>query len=43
MGYDKRDNFPFFIVCMPDLSGNIPAYAFMSQFNLNFLEYLNAH
>ena len=24
--YDKRDNYPFVIDRMPDLSGNIPAY-----------------
>ena len=23
--YDKTDNYPFFIVCIPDLSGKIPA------------------
>ena len=26
--FDKRDNFPFFIVRMPDLSGNIPSHVF---------------
>ena len=26
--YDKRDNFPFEIVRMPDLSGNIPSHVF---------------
>jgi len=26
--YDKRDAFPFFIVRMPDLSGNIPSHIF---------------
>ena len=34
--FDKRDNFPFFIVRMPDLSGNIPSHVFygsvMSEF-----------
>jgi len=26
--FDKRDTFPFFIVRMPDLSGNIPGHIF---------------
>ena len=26
--YDKRDTFPFFIVRMPDLTGNIPSSMF---------------
>ena len=26
--FDKRDNFPFYIVRMPDLSGNIPLHIF---------------
>ena len=26
--FDKRDNFPFFIVRMPDLNGNIPSHIF---------------
>ena len=30
--YDKRDKYSFFIVCIPDLSGNISAYVFMVQF-----------
>ena len=34
--FDKRDNFPFFIVRMPDLGGNIPSHVFygsvMSEF-----------
>ena len=37
--FDKRDNFPFFIVRMPDLSGNIPSHVFygsvMSEFFAN--------
>ena len=32
--YDKRDKYSFFIVCIPDLSGNISAYVFMVQFYL---------
>ena len=24
--YNKRDEFPFFVVCMPDRSSNIPSY-----------------
>ena len=34
--FDKRDNFPFFIIRMPDLTGNIPSHIFygsvMSEF-----------
>ena len=26
--YDKRDDYPFFIIRMPDLRGNIPSYIF---------------
>ena len=26
--YDKRDEFPIFVVCMPDRSSNIPSYIF---------------
>ena len=26
--YDKRDDFPLFIICMPDLCGNIPNHVF---------------
>ena len=26
--YDKRDDFPFFVVRMPDRSSNIPSYIF---------------
>ena len=36
--YDKRNSYPFFIICIPDLSGSIPAYFFMGQFYLSFLE-----
>ena len=27
--YDKRHSYSFFIVCIQDLSGNIPAYVFI--------------
>ena len=30
--FDKRDNFPFFIVRMPDLNGNIPSHVFYGSF-----------
>ena len=37
--YDKRDNYPFFIVRMPGLSGNIPTYviygSILSEFRNN--------
>ena len=26
--FDKRDEFPFFVVCMPDRRSNIPSYIF---------------
>ena len=35
--YDKRDNFPFFIVRMPDLSGNIPSHVFYGSVMSEFL------
>ena len=35
--YDKRDNFPFFIVRMPDLSGNIPSHVFCGSVMSEFL------
>ena len=35
--FDKRDNFPFFIVRMPDLSGNIPAHVFYGSVMSEFL------
>ena len=33
----KRDDFPFFIVCMPDLSGNIPSHVFYGSVMSEFL------
>ena len=35
--FDKRDNFPFFIVRMPDLSGNIPSHVFYGSVMSEFL------
>ena len=35
--YDKRNNFPFFIVRMPDLSGNIPLHVFYGSVMSEFL------
>ena len=35
--YDKRDNFPFFIVRMPDYNGNIPAHVFYGSVMSEFL------
>ena len=35
--FDKRDNFPFFIVRMPDLRGNIPAHVFYGSVMSEFL------
>ena len=35
--FDKRDNFPFFIVRMPDLSGNIPRHVFYGSVMSEFL------
>ena len=29
--YDKRDEFPFFVVRMPDRRSNIPSYIFMEH------------
>ena len=35
--FDKRNNFPFFIVRMPDLSGNIPSHVFYGSVMSEFL------
>ena len=35
--FDKRDGFPFFIVQMPDLSGNIPSHVFYGSVMSEFL------
>ena len=35
--FDKRDDFPFTIVRMPDLSGNIPSYVFYGSVMSEFL------
>ena len=35
--FDKRDDFPFTIVRMPDLSGNIPAFIFYGSIMSEFL------
>ena len=35
--FDKRDDFPFFIVRMPDLSGNIPSHVFYGSIMSEFL------
>ena len=35
--FDKRDGFPFFIVRMPDLSGNIPSHVFYGSIMSEFL------
>ena len=35
--FDKRDNFPFFIVRMPDLGGNIPSHVFYGSAMSEFL------
>ncbi len=35
--FDKRDDFPFTIVRMPDLSGNIPSYIFYGSIMSEFL------
>ena len=35
--FDKRDDFPFSIVRMPDLSGNIPSYVFYGSIMSEFL------
>ena len=40
--FDKRDNFPFFIVRMPDLSGNIPDHVFYGSIMSEFLRIARA-
>ena len=40
--FDKRDNFPFFIVRMPDLSGNIPSHIFYGSVMSEFLRIARA-
>ena len=35
--FDKRDGFPFFIVRMPDLTGNIPSHVFYGSIMSEFL------
>ena len=35
--FDKRESFPFFIVRMPDLSGNIPSHVFYGSIMSEFL------
>ena len=40
--YDKRDAFPFFIVRMPDLSGNIPEKIFYSAIGSEMLRIARA-
>ena len=35
--FDKRDDFPFSIIRMPDLSGNIPAHVFYGSIMSEFL------
>ena len=35
--FDKRDGFPFFIVRMPDFSGNIPSHVFYGSIMSEFL------
>ena len=35
--FDKRDGFPFFIVRMPDLTGNIPSHVFYGSVMSEFL------
>ena len=35
--FDKRDDFPFTIVRMPDLSGNIPSHIFYGSIMSEFL------
>ena len=37
MCFDKRDDYPFFIVRMPDLSGNIPSHVFYGSVMSEFL------
>ena len=40
--FDKRDNFPFFIVRMPDLAGNIPSHVFYGSFMSEILRIARA-
>ena len=40
--FDKRDNFPFSIVRMPDLSGNIPDHVFYGSVMSEFLRIARA-
>jgi len=40
--FDKRDNFPFFIIRMPDLSGNIPEHVFYGSIYSEFLRIARA-
>ena len=40
--FDKRDDFPFFIVRMPDLSGNIPDHIFYGSIMSEFLRIARA-
>ena len=40
--FDKRDAFPFFIVRMPDLSGNIPLHVFYGSVMSEFLRIARA-
>ena len=40
--FDKRDAFPFFIVRMPDLSGNIPEHVFYGSISAEFLRIARA-
>lgn len=40
--FDKRDEFPFFIVRMPDLSGNIPDHIFYGSVMSEFLRIARA-
>ena len=35
--FDKRDGFPFFIIRMPDLNGNIPSHVFYGSIMSEFL------
>ena len=40
--FDKRDGFPFFIVRMPDLTGNIPSHIFYGSIMSDFLRIARA-
>ena len=40
--FDKRDKFPFFIVRMPDLTGNIPCHVFYGSFMSEILRIARA-